>query len=416
MDLEILFKVACGLDVHFAEIVACLVRTGPGGGPSYETRHFPTTLRGLTELRTWIIEAGCESVGMEATGVYWIPVYAALERHVPLVVGNPQHMQNLRGHKTDRKDAKWIAGLVRHGLIRPSFVPKPEFREARELSRCRRQLIHEQCRVNNEIQRLLARQGITLGAVITDVCGGVSGSAILKALAEGRPVVDELPRLIHRSLTPKLPQLTAALEAPLPEIPRYLLAMHLKQLEEGEARIQGIEDLLDRQLAPYKDQLDRLMTIPGIKRVSACAILAEIGVDMSAWPTEKHIAAWAGVAPGCRETGGKRKHAPSRKGNPYLCSILMECAGAAARKKGCFLVAKYHRLVHQTGMKKKARMAIARNLMLIIYRILGGTSSYKEPAPENMPAKAKRKAVQKRVKALHALGFDVTLTPIPAGA
>lgn len=412
MDLEVLFKVACGLDIHFAEVMACLVRTGPGGGPRYEIRNFATTLRGLTELREWILAAGCESVGMEATGVYWIPVYAALERHVPLVVGNPLHMQNLRGHKTDRKDAKWIAGLVRHGLIRPSFVPKPEFRDARELSRCRRQFIHEQTRVNNEIQRLLARQGITLGAVISDVCGGVSGAAILKALAEGRPVIEELPALIHYSLKPKLGMLSAALEAPLPEISRTLLAMHLERLEEIETRIQKIEGLLEQQLAPHKAQLDRIMTIPGIKRIAACTILAEIGVDMSAWPTEKHIAAWAGVAPGCRETGGKKKRAPSRKGNPYLCSILMECAGAAVKKKGCHLAGKYHRLVQQTGMKKKARMAIARKLMLIVYRILGGEAPYKEPTPKVISAKAKGKAVQKRVKDLQALGFEVTLTPI----
>lgn len=412
MDLEVLFKVACGLDIHFAEVVACLVNTGPGGGPRYETRSFPSTLRGLTELREWLLASGCESVGMEATGVYWMPVYAALERHMALVVGNPQHMQNLRGHKTDRKDAKWIAGLVRHGLIRPSFVPKPEFRDARELSRCRRQLIHEQTRVRNEIQRLLARQGITLGTVLTDVCGGKSGSAILEALAEGRPVLEELPKLIHRSVKPKLEMLGAALEAPLPEIPRCLLVMHLEQLEENEGRIQKVEGLLEQQLAPYKDQLERLMTIPGIKRISACAILAEIGVDMSAWPTEKHIAAWAGVAPGCRETGGKKKRAPSRKGNPYLCSVLMECAGAAVKKKGCHLAGKYYRLVQQTGMKKKARLAIARKLMLIVYRLLGGGGTYQEPTPKTMPAKAKRKAVQKRIKDLLALGFNVTLTPI----
>ncbi len=159
---DVVHPIACGLDVHLAVVVACLVRPGPRGGPNYEERSFATTLRGLRELRDWLLAAGCEAVGMEATGVYWIPVYATLEGHVPMVVGNPNHMQNLRGHKTDRKDAKWIAGLMRHGLIRPSFVPKAEFREARELTRCRRQLIDARTGIRNEISRLMAHQGIQL--------------------------------------------------------------------------------------------------------------------------------------------------------------------------------------------------------------------------------------------------------------
>ena len=160
---DVVHPIACGLDVHSAVIAACLIRSGPQGGPRYEERSFSSNLRGLHELRDWLISTGCQAVGMEATGVYWIPVYAALEEHLPLRVGNPNHMRNLRGHKTDRKDAKWIAGLVRHDLIRPSFVPKPEFREARELTRCRRQLIHARTSIRNEITRLLAHQGIPLG-------------------------------------------------------------------------------------------------------------------------------------------------------------------------------------------------------------------------------------------------------------
>jgi len=183
---DVVHPIACGLDVHLAVVVACLVRPGPRGGPNYEERSFATTLRGLRELRDWLLAAGCEAVGMEATGVYWIPVYATLEGHVPMVVGNPNHMQNLRGHKTDRKDAKWIAGLMRHGLIRPSFVPKVEFREARELTRCRRQLIDARTGIRNEISRLMAHQGIQLSTKegLSNLFG-VSGMGIPEALAEG---------------------------------------------------------------------------------------------------------------------------------------------------------------------------------------------------------------------------------------
>ncbi|MBL0312797.1 MAG: IS110 family transposase [Holophagaceae bacterium] len=216
---EVIQPVACGLDVHSAIIVACLVRSGPSGGPRYEERSFPTALQGLRELRDWLFASGCQAVGMEATGVYWMPVFAALEGHVQMTVGNPNHMQNLRGHKTDRKDARWIAGLVRHDLIRPSFVPKQEFRDARELTRFRRQLIQARTSMRNEVQRLLARQGVTLGTVLSNVFG-TSGMAILESLAEGRSVVDELPKLIHHSVKKKLGMLTAALEAPLFPVPR----------------------------------------------------------------------------------------------------------------------------------------------------------------------------------------------------
>lgn len=181
---DVIHAAACGLDVHLAVVVACLARTGPKGGPVYEERSFATTLRGLRDLREWLVAGGCEAVGMEATGVYWIPVYSAIEGHVPMVVGNPNHMQNLRGHKTDRKDAKWIAGLMRHGLIRPSYVPKAEFRAARELTRCRRQLINARTGIRNEISRLLAHQGIQLGTdgALSNIFGA-SGMAILEALA-----------------------------------------------------------------------------------------------------------------------------------------------------------------------------------------------------------------------------------------
>jgi transposase len=408
---EVVHAVACGLDVHSAEIVACLARSGPKERGRYEERRFATNLRGLTELREWLIEARCEAVGMEATGVYWMPVYAALEGHVPMVVGNPQHMKGLRGQKTDRKDARWIVNLVRHGLIRPSFVPKPEFRDARELTRFRRQLIHERTRVRNEVQRLLARQGITLGKELSNVFGA-SGMAILESLVESRNVLMELPRLVHRGVKKGLDVISAALEAPLPETARWLLEVELERLETLEVRIKTVEDRIAAVLKPYESQIMRLLTVPGIQRISACIILAEIGVDMSAWPTEKHLSAWAGVAPGCRESGGKQKGAGTRKGNPYLCSTLMECAGAAVKKKGCHLGGKYHRLCFQTGSKMKARMAIARKLLLIVYRLLTDNSTYLEPQPQPQSPQARKRIIQKRISALEDLGFHVSLTPL----
>jgi len=408
---EVVHGVACGLDVHAAVIVACLVCSGPNGGPRYEERSFGTGLAALKQLRDWLVASGCQMAGMEATGVYWMPVHGVLEGKVPLVVGNPQHMKGLRGHKTDHKDAKWIAMLVRHDLIRGSFVPPPEFRDARELTRHRRQLLQARTAIRNEVHRLLARQGITFGTVLSNVFGA-SGMAILEALAEGRSVVEELPKLVHRSVKVKVPMLSAALEAPLADIPRYLLMTHLQRLEAVEEDIQAIERKIAAHLEPYREKLDLLQTLPGVSLTSACIILAEIGVDMTCWPTAKHLSAWGGVAPGCRESGGKTHRAGTRKGNPYLCSVLVECAGAAVKKKVCHLGGKYRHLAAQTGSKKKALIAIARKLLVLVYKLLGQNCPYEEPKPQELTDEKRKKAVQRHLQELAKLGVQVDMLPI----
>lgn len=403
---------ACGLDVHFAFVAACLIIPWQGKRLKILEATFETNREGLRRLRGWLTEHGCEAVGMEATGVYWMPVYAALEgAGFELEVANPLQIKTLRGQKTDRKDARWIAEQVRHGRIKRSFVPPPEFRDARKLARCRRQLIQGRSTISNEIQRTLAESGITLAAWVSDILG-VSGMAILEALAEGRSIQDELPHCLKTKLKQKLAPIAAALEAPLGEVSRTILAMHLERLESIQGHIDRIEGELYKVLEPHADKIRRLETIPGLARISAAIILAEIGVDMSAWPTEKHFSAWAGVAPGCRETGGKAKRAPVRKGNPYLCTMLMECAAPAIRTKTCHLGPKYRKLSSQLGSKKKARMAIAHKLALIIYRNLAANVDYKEPTPKPMPKKLQAKIRQRRVAELERLGYKVTLEPV----
>jgi len=410
---DIIHPVACGLDVHLVVVAACLARSGPKGSPVYEERSFPTTRRGLRELRDWLLAAGCEAVGMEATGVYWMPVYAALEGQLRLVVGNPNHMQNLRGHKTDRKDAKWIAGLVRHGLIRPSYVPTPEFREARELTRCRRQLVQARTTIRNEVSRLLAHRGVALrSAEGLSNAFGASGMAILEALAEGRSLEQDLPRLLHRSVKHKAGTLAAALEAGLGEVSRQLLGMHLGRLEAVEEDIAKVERMIAAHLAPYQDRLDLLMTIPGVSYLSACVILAELGVDMAQWPTEKHLAAWGGVAPGCRESAGKQRRAATRKGNPYLCTTMVECAGAAVLKKDCHYRGKYRHLCARTGSKMKARMAIARKLLVVVYHVLKNLEPYREPEARIPTPRSRQRTIQRHLKELQKLGLAVQLTEI----
>jgi len=402
---------ACGLDVHFAFVSACLIVPGKGKRLKVLEDTFETNVKGLKRLKAWLTENGCEAVGMEATGVYWIPVYAALEGAFELEVANPLQIKTLRGHKTDRKDARWIAEQVRYGRIKRSFVPPAEFRDARKLARFRRQLIQARATISNEIQRTLAESGITLAAWVSHILG-VSGMAILEALAEGRSIQDELPNCLKTQLKLKAAPIAAALEAPLGEVSRSILTLHLERLEAIEGHIAKVEADLFKVLEPHADKIALLTTIPGIARISAAIILAEIGVNMTAWPTEKHFSAWAGVAPGCKETGGKAKRAPVRKGNPYLCTILMECAGPAIKKKDCHLKPKYHRLAKQLGSKMKARMAIAHKLALIIYRNLAAGAEYKEPEPKPMSKKVQAKIRQKRVADLERLGYKVTLEPI----
>ncbi len=411
---DIINPIACGLDVHSAVVAACLVRPGPRGGPHYEERSFCTNLRGLQELRVWLLEAGCQAVGMEATGVFWIPVYAMLEGHVPMVVGNPNHMANLRGHKTDRKDAKWIAGLIRHGLIRPSFVPPAEFRDARELTRARRQLVNARTAIRNEITRLLAHQGIPLRGegVLSDLFG-VSGMGILEALAEGRPVQDELPHLLHRSVKGKQEAISAALEAGLRDALRPLLAMHLGRLESVAEDIHQVEKLIARQLAPHRAKIDLLMTIPGVNLISACVLIAELGVDMTQWPTPKHLSAWGGVAPGCRESGGVTKRARVRKGNPFVCTTMVECATAAILKKDCHFAGVHRHLCARTGSRMKAKLAIARKLLVIVYHLLTSERPYQEPQRKDLPPKTKERIARRHVQGLAKLGIEVQLPDHP---
>lgn len=414
MDLdEVVYDRACGLDVHFCFLTACFISSGPKGRVKVEEKRFQTNQRGLRELRAWLEERGCQAVGMEATGVYWMPVYAALEGAFKVLVGNPQHMKNARGQKTDRNDARWIAGQVRHGRIRPSFIPPPEFRGARKAARARRQLINARTAIRNEVQRGLAESGITLAAFVSDVFG-VSGMAILNALAVGKSIQEELPSCLKTRLKQKFAPIAAALEAPLDEVSRAILAMNLARLEDLDNKVLEMESLLFRQLAAHGDKLRLLEKIPGIARITAAIILAEIGVDMTAWPTEKHFSVWAGVAPGCKQTGGKSKRAPVRKGNPYLCSTLMECAASAIKTKTCYLKPKYFKLCSQTGSKKKALMAIAHKLALIVYHNLLENWEYREPTPKPPSERSKRKIIQTRVRDLERLGYRVSLEPMAA--
>src|SRR3954462_8347951 len=331
--MQAIIERCCGLDVHQETVVACLLIGAASARARKEVRTFRTVRRELEALRDWLKAAGGTHVGMESTGVYWRPVYAVLEGHVELIVGNARHIRNVPGRKTDVKDAEWIADLVRHGLIAKSFVPPAPLRELRELVRYRRKLIEAQAAERNRLLRLLETANIKLASVMSDVFG-VSGRAMLKALIAGSAAPEEMAALARGQLRRKRAALIEALTGGIEEHHRFLLAMQLGRIEAIEADITALDARIAERLLPYSAEMALLMTIPGVNWLVGAVIIAEIGTDMSVFLSVHHLAAWAGVCPGSYESAGKQKSGRARKGNVHLRTILVGAAVSAARTKG----------------------------------------------------------------------------------
>ena len=342
----------------------------------------------------------------ESTGVFWKPVYAVLEGHVEIVVGNAQHIRNVPGRKTDIKDAEWLGQLLRHGLIRASFVPPPEFRE---LLRFRRGMVQDGVRLRNRMIRRLEGAGIKLATVASDVFG-VSGRAMLRALIDGTQSPAEMADLARRRMRGKLPALARALDGRLSDSDRFLLDLDLKQLERLEADLGVLDERIDGKMAPYREQRRQLMAIPGVDAVAAATILAEVGIDMAVFGTAKRLAAWAGVCPGNRESAGKTKAAATRKGNPHLKAALFTAAASAVRKKGSYYKAKYYRLKSLRGTKRAA-MAIAHKILVAAFHMLSRDVPSHELGEAFLSQHAKRRVTAGLLRRLNTLGYEVMLRP-----
>ena len=390
--MQVIIERCAGFDVHQETVVACVLIGAPGEWPRKQVRTFRTMTRDLEALRDWLQELGVTQVGMESTGVYWRPVYAVLEGHFDLIVGNARHIRNVPGRKTDVKDAEWIADLVRHGLIAKSFVPPAPQRELRELLRYRRKLVESQAAERNRLLRLLETANIKLASVASDVFG-VSGRAMLKALIEGSASAEAMADLARGQLRRKRDDLVLALEGRMEEHHRFLLATQLRRLEAAEQDIAALDDRIEAKLKIYRVQHGRLMQIPGVDWVVAAVLIAEIGVDMSVFLSVYHLAAWAGVCPGNHESAGKQKSGRARKGNVHLRTMLVGAATSAARTKGAYLKDKFHRLKARRGAMRAA-LAIAHKILVaayhmlakgLPYRELGEASSTRLPRPEPSP-------------------------------
>jgi transposase len=396
----------CGLDIHQASVVACIL-IQEGRTARKEIRTFSTMTRDLEALRDWLMAQGVTHVAMESTGVYWKPVHAILYGSFELIVANAHHIRHVPGRKTDVKDAEWIAELVRHGLITASFVPPPAIAELRDLTRYRRKVVESQATERNRTLKLLESANVKLSAVATDVFG-VSGMAMLKALIAGDAAPADMADLAKGRLRRKLGPLAQALDGRLTETHRFLLKLQVNRLAEMERDILALDQLIAEKAKPYGRQIGLLIRIPGVDRQIALVIIAEIGVDLSHWPTAQKLAAWAGVCPGNYESAGKARSGRTRKGNLYLKSALFLAATTAARTKGSYLKDKYHRLKARRGAKR-AGMAIAHKILMTAYHMLTNGTDYSELGEAYLDKLAEQRITRGLVHRLTNLGYKVTL-------
>jgi transposase len=408
--MRIIVERGCGLDVHQATVVACVLVGVAGDQPTKQVRTFATHTRALEELRDWLAGLGVTHVGMESTGVYWRPIYAVLEGHFDLIVGNARHIRNVPGRKTDVKDAEWIADLVRHGLIAKSFVPPKPLRELRELMRYRRKLVESQAAERNRLLKLLESANIKLASVASDVFG-VSGMLMLKALLAGETAAEAMADLARGQLRRKHAALVLALDGRVEEHHRFLLGLQLGRIETIAQDIAALDHRVTERVQPYAVELALLMQIPGVDWVAAVAILAEIGTDMGVFLSAFHLAAWAGVCPGNHESAGKQRSGRTRKGNVHLKTILVSAAISASRKKGSYLKDKYHRLKARRGALRAA-LAIAHKILIAAYHMLTKRVGYHDLGEAYLDQIRQTRTVATLKHRLERLGFQVTLEPV----
>ncbi len=407
--MDVILEVVAGLDIGKKLILACRRRIELNGRAIKEVERFGTTTKELRRLDEWLKEWKISHVAMEATGVYWKPIWNMLEEHFQLMLVNPQHMKNVPGRKTDVKDCEWIAQLVQHGLLRPSFVPPKQIRQLRDLTRMRYKFIREKGSSINRIHKVLEDANIKLGTVASDIMG-LSGRSILKALSEGITDPAELATLGSR-LRASVEEITEATDGHVTEHHRFQLQILLRHIKELDDIIEEFDLHIAQKIAPYQRQVSSLQTHPAIKQRAAECIIAELGTQMSVFPTESHLSSWAGVSPGNNESAGKRKNAPTVKGNKWLKRVLTEVSWACARTKGNRLRARYDRLVKRRG-KKKAICALSHTNAVIVYRMLKDNSDYKDLGPDYYERLRPETIKKYYVKRLQQLGYSVALQPV----
>jgi transposase len=423
--MDVMHERVAGLDVHKETIVAC-VRIMAGGKATRECRTFDSTTSGLQALLSWLTESRCTQVALEATGVYWKPVWNILcDGTFELILANAAHIKNVPGRKTDMNDATWIADLVSCGLIKASFVPEQEIQELRSMLRARKQLAREQTSHVQRIQKTLEEANIKLDSVITDIMG-VSGRRMIEAMIKGVRNPLKLAELADRRIKASRKQLYDALHGRLTDHHRFMLDLYLRQYDaladaigkidrQADAAIAKMDAEVAAGRAPFLSLIALLCTIPGIGELAAKTILAEIGTDMSRFPTAGHLLAWAGLCPGQNESAGKRKSSRLRKGSPWLKTMLVQCGWAASRKKDSYYKAQFNRLRGRHGAKK-AICAVAASMLTAIYHMVKNGTEHEDLGADHFDRRSTEIKARRLAAQIKKLGFEVEIHPLPQAA
>ena len=404
--MEILYPRCAGLDVHKESVMAC-ARVVAGASVRHDSAEFATTTRGLLQLAEWLQEHACTHAAMEATGVYWKPVWHVLEGHLELQLINPAHARNVPGRKSDVSDARWLADLLAHGLVRPSFVPPAPIQELRDLTRTRKQLVRQVGRHTLRIQKTLEDANLKLTGVISDLLG-TSGRAILKALIAGE--TDPARLLEHTTGRLEAPRerLLDGLRGVVTDHHRFMLRLHLRQVESLESGIAQLERQIARLLRPFRGRVEQLATIPGVSDTVAQVLVAEIGLDMTRFPTAGHLISWAGLCPRMDESAGKRRSTRVRKGAPWLKTTLVVAGWAAAGSHDTYLRAQFQRLKTRRG-PKKAVVAVAASILTAAYYILRDQVPYHDLGPDYFDRRNRTAVVRRLRRRIESLGYRVEL-------
>ena len=403
--MEPLYHCCCGIDIHAKTTVACLIKDG-----KKQTRTFSTMTDDLLCLLDWLTGQGCTHVAIESTGVYWKPVFNILEASMEVILTNARDAKGFKARKTDVLDAEWLADLLRHGLLKPSFIPPSHIRELRELTRYRESLIRERTSLANRIQKLAESANIKLGQVASDALG-VSGKLMLRALARGETDAEKMSDLARRSMRKKKPELKRALEGRLTENQRWVLLQMLNQYELVEEAIKRVEARIRQEVEESKDPF----VAEGVKLLDTIPGVAEIGVDMNQFASDKQLASRAGMCPGNNESAGKRRSGKTSKGNRYLRAVLVQAAWVASHQKETYLAAQYKRLVKRMG-KKKALVAVGHTILVIVWHVLKKKTSYEELGGDYFDRRYKYQQKKRLIRQLESLGLEVTVEELEQAA
>lgn len=409
--MEVLYPRCAGLDVHKDSVVAC-VRIVGGGAVEQAVETFGTTTMELLRLVDWLTRQQCTHVAMEATGVYWKPVWHILADSFELVLANAAHIRNVPGRKTDVNDAMWIADLLAHGLIRGSFVPPAPVQELRSLTRTRKQLVREKIQHVHRIQKVLEEANLKIASVASDIMG-LSGRLILAALARGITDPERLAKLAEGKLRAPRKEIVESLRGHVTKHHRFLIRLHLDQIKAIETAIASVEGEVGTVLEPFRAAAERLVTMPGVSETVAHVIIAEIGIDMSRFPTAGHLISWAGLCPRNDESAGKRRSNRTRKGAPWLKTTLVSAAWSAARKRDSYLRAQFLRLKSRRG-PKKAIMAVAASMLTAVYHMLRDSRDYHDLGPNHFDQTDAASKANRLLKKIRELGYDAELKPLAA--